>query len=83
MEITLLDNALIRRFGKRTLEVDSSVGLALISKGLAFDTNKVKQVKSPPKDKMIKKPMIDKSEKPEMDCSCFSEQIFPDLIIVK
>jgi hypothetical protein len=70
MQVTLLDNSLIRRFGSRVLEVDSSVGIALINKRLAIE-NLNKQVKTPSMDKMIKGPIIDKIE---------SREIFPDLI---
>ena len=72
MQITLLDNSLIRRFGSRTLNVDSSVGLTLINKNLAVE---IKQVKKPFVDKMIKGPSIDKMED--------NRSIFPDLIMVK
>ena len=77
MEITLLDNSLIRRFGSRILQVDSSVGMALINKRLAIENVK-KQVKKPFVDKMVKEAVEDK-----MVCSSECREIFPDLIICK
>jgi len=70
MQITLLDNSLIRRFGSRILEVDSSVGITLINKKLAIEN---KQVKTPFIDKMVKGPLVDKMGG--------DRNIFPDLIM--
>lgn len=80
MQILLLDNGLIRRFGKRILDVDSSVGITLINKNLAIENKK--QVKNPMVDKMIKEAPIDKGiGKKEEEYN--KEEIFPDLIVIK
>jgi hypothetical protein len=78
MEITLLDNSLIRRFGSRILQVDSSVGNTLINKRLAVENVK-KQVKKPMIDKMVKEAVEDKMEVHQYS----KEDIFPDLIVCK
>jgi len=61
MFIKVLDRQLIRRFNNSVINVDTSIGNTLISRGLAvLIENKV--ITNPPEDKMVKSPEIKKDE---------------------
>lgn len=72
MEIVLLDQVLIRRYGKKIINVDPSMGSVLISKGFASPTIKNKAIDFPEVNKMISGPKVKKAIlKKRLDDSTF------------